>query len=139
MPTATDEPVQTPATVVEEAQAPPETPADAARLAVPESGVGSRVVNRQLEGESDRFTEGSSVSFWTRVTGGRRGDTIRHVWIRDGEPVGTVTLTIGGAHWRTHSKRRLTSGDLGAWSVEARDAEGRVLARRAFVCEPAAS
>jgi len=102
------------------------------RLAIPEFGVGRRVVGQRLEGRGRRFEEGSVVAFWTRVVGGSRGETIRHVWLHRGRPVQSVTLELGGANWRTHSRKTLRG--TGAWEVEARDAEDRVLARAGFDC-----
>jgi hypothetical protein len=102
---------------------------------VSEAGVGTAVVQRTLQGESDRFAEGTRIVFWTRVLGGRPGDEIRHVWIREGVEVGSVGLAVNASHWRTHSRRTLGEGSAGGWAVEARDAEGRVLARREFRCE----
>jgi cytoskeletal protein RodZ len=114
-----------------------EEPADegstASRLEVSEFGVGTDVVNRQLVGQSNRFAVGTRVVFWTRVIGGQRGDTIRHVWIREGSPVGTIELNIGAAHWRTQSRWTLRQG-AGQWAVEARDARDQVLARAEFDC-----
>ena len=107
----------------------------ASRLEVPESGVGLRVVNQRLDGRAARFEEGSVVVFWTRVVGGSRGERIRHVWLHAGRHVQTVTLELGGASWRTHS--RTTVRATGAWEVEARDAGDRVLARASFDCVPA--
>lgn len=108
----------------------------APRLAVPSSAVGADVVDRQVVGEADRFAEGSQVVFWTHVTGGRPGDTVRHVWLHEGRTAGSVDLPVGSPSWRTQSRWTLTGGSAGRWAVEARDAEGRVLARDEFVCEP---
>lgn len=116
----------------------PESPTgavEASRLSVGEAGVGTAVVNRSLQGESERFEEGTHVVFWTRVLGGQPGDEIRHVWIREGVEVGSVTLAVNASHWRTHSRRTLGEGSAGRWAVEARDAGGRVLARREFRCD----
>jgi transcriptional regulator with XRE-family HTH domain len=104
-------------------------------ITVPEFGVGHRIVDRRLEGRGERFEEGSVVWFQTRAVGGKRGGTIRHVWLRDGRAVQTVDLELGGSHWRTHSRKTLWGA--GEWAVEARDSEGRVLARSEFVCVPA--
>ena len=106
-------------------------------LTVEAFGVGTDVVNRRLIGESDRFTEGASVAFWTRVIGGGSGETVRHVWLRQGKVVQTVDLRVGGPHWRTHSRKTLWG--VGDWAVEARGADGRVLARATFVCTPRGS
>jgi transcriptional regulator with XRE-family HTH domain len=113
----------------------PETTADPAGMAVSEFGVGRRIVNRRLENRGESFEEGSVVWFQTRVVGGARGENIRHVWLRDGQAVQTVDLELGGSHWRTHSRKTLWG--TGRWAVEARDREGRILARSEFVCVPA--
>jgi len=81
--------------------------------------------------------EGSEVVFWTLVVGGRPGDSIRHVWFEDGRAVMRADLDIGGAHWRTYSRLGLPRGATGPWTVEARDPEGRLLARQEFLCVPA--
>jgi DUF2914 family protein len=94
------------------------------------SGVGTGVVDRRLVGESDTFAVGTRVTFWTRVAGGRSGDTINHVWFHNGVRIGTTSLRVSSADWRTQSRQVVTPE--GQWAVEARDAEGRVLARHRF-------
>ena len=103
---------------------------------MPDFGVGTGVADRQLVGRGDRFEKGGRVWFWTRVVGGRAGDTIRHVWIREDREVASMELSVGGSHWRTQSRKTLRGRAVGAWAVEARDAEGRVLARAEFSCVP---
>ena len=114
---------------------PPVAAPEPPRITVSAFGVGRRIVNRRLESQGENFEEGSVVWFQTRVVGGERGETIRHVWLRDGRAVQTVDLELGGSHWRTHSRKTLWGA--GEWAVEARDREGRVLARSDFVCVPA--
>lgn len=109
--------------------------APAGGASIPEYGIGTAVVNRQLVGRDVRFESGSQVWFWTRVIGAEAGETIRHVWIHDGKEILSTPLKIGGPHWRTQSRKTLIEG-AGAWSVEARDASGRVLARESFTCLP---
>ena len=104
----------------------------ATALRVPDFGVGSDVVDRQLVGPSDAFPAGSRVVFWTRVLDGAPGSSIDHIWLRDGVVVGRKQLRIGGSHWRTHSARLLPAEDQADWSVEARDADGKLLARSRF-------
>lgn len=101
-------------------------------LSVPEYGVGTAVKKRELVGESDRFREGTQVWFWTRVVGGTQGETIDHVWLHDGVEAARMALLVGGSHWRVQSAKTLRPGSAGAWAVEARNAEGHVLARREF-------
>ena len=105
-------------------------PAFDGTLTVTESGVGRRVVNLRLEGESDRFQVGERVCFSTRVLGGERGVVIRHVWIFEGKVEQTIPLRLGGSDWRTHSNKTILG--KGSWAVEARDGKGRVVARATF-------
>lgn len=110
----------------------------AGRLRITEFGVGTGIRNRQLVGEGDLFVEGARVWFWTRVVGGKPGETIQHVWKHEGHGSSRVPLTLGGEHWRTQSRKMLWEGSAGRWDVEAVDGDGRVLARREFVCVPQA-
>jgi hypothetical protein len=113
--------------------------AEEGTLSVSEYGVGTDVVDLELKGKGDQFDEGTKVVFLTRVVGGTEGDRIRHVWFHDKEEVVSIGLTIGGAHWRTYSRKTLGPGSAGPWAVEARDSEDHVLARAEFTCVPAAS
>lgn len=106
-----------------------------AMLSLGDSGVGTDVVARQLVGRSDSFPAGSGVVFWTLVLGGRPGDEIRHVWLRDGKIVSVATLPVGSPQWRTYSRLRLEPDVEGNWVVEARDSHERVLARHQFLTE----
>ena len=117
-------------------EAPALDDAQAVRLSVPHSGVGTDVVDRYLVGQSDTFAINTRVAFWTVVTGGRPGETIQHVWIHEGKVVGVVDLAVGSSSWRTQTRRTLVPGAEGDWVVEAREPGGRVLARHAFRCEP---
>lgn len=127
-------PLPSPPQVTEPSPAPPPPAKAPGRLSVSESGMGRRVVHSHLEGESDRFAPGDVAWFQTRVLGGRGGEVIRHVWIFDGFAQESITLRLGGSDWRTHSNKTLYK--QGAWTVEARDDTGRVLASAAFTCGP---
>jgi transcriptional regulator with XRE-family HTH domain len=142
-PTPEPRPIETPSAIVAKPQPPaptappiPRSAEAAGELAVTEFGVGRRMVNLRLQGESDRFAPGERVCFASRVVGGRRGDVIRHVWIYDGRTQQTITLRLGGSDFRTHSNKTL--GHAGSWAVEARDERGGVLARVDFTCGPTA-
>jgi len=108
----------------------------APRLLVTASAVGTDVVDQQLVGRSSTFAVGTRVAFWTHVTGGRSGDTVRHVWSHEGRTAGAVDLPVESSSWRTQSRRTLVAGAQGDWVVEARDMEGHVLARHEFRCAP---
>ncbi len=117
-----------------------EIPADIvgepAGMNIPDHGLGAAVENRQLVDENDRFSEGTAVWFWTRVEDGTPGDTIHHVWLREGVEATRISLKLGGSPWRTYSSKTLWPESAGNWAVEARDETGRVLARREFLCVP---
>jgi transcriptional regulator with XRE-family HTH domain len=124
-PRAPERPVDDPAPRVD----PP-----SAGLRVSHSGVGTGVEDHRLVGRGDRFAEGTVVAFWTRVLGGAPGDVIHHIWIHDGREVMRADLEVGGSHWRTFSRGVLPEGSTGSWVAEARDADGRLLAREEFLC-----
>jgi len=106
-------------------------------LKVTESGVGTAVVDRDLQGRAESFPEETEVWFWTRVEGGAEGDYLVHVWLRNGEEVHRYELRVGGAHWRTWSNKTMHAGSAGEWTVEARNEDGVVLARETFRCTAA--
>jgi len=111
----------------------PTQAASAARpLAVSEFGVGRRIETGALEDPTDTFATGDVAYFSTRVLGGTRGGRVRHVWILEGKVQQTIPLVLGGPSWHTYSSKTLRS--TGQWAVEARDHEGRVLARATFTC-----
>lgn len=112
--------------------APAATAASDGSLTVTESGLGRRIVDSRLEEEADEFHEGEAASFQTRVIGGTHGEVIRHVWLYDGKVQQSITLKLGASDWRTHSTKTLYK--QGPWTVEARDASGRVLAQASFTC-----
>jgi len=108
-------------------------------LTINDYGVGTDIVDRELKGKSEQFEEGARIVFLTRVIGGVEGDRIRHVWFHEKEEVVSIGLTLGGSHWRTFSRKTMHPDSAGAWVVEARDSEDRVLARVEFTCVPAGS
>lgn len=108
----------------------------ATSLGIEEFGVGTAIRDRSLVGEGTRFTQGSKVWFWTRVEGGQAGDRIEHVWLEGGVEKLRIALEIGGSPWRTYSSKTLHPGSSGRWAVEARDGQGRVLARSEFLAAP---
>lgn len=105
------------------------------RLVVDEFGVAAASTNDDggddggdpRDAQPSRLVTGQKAVFWTHVQGGRAGDIIDHLWLRDGIIVDAISLTVGDTDGQTRSQRVLDTP--GAWVVEARDAEGRTLAR----------
>jgi len=134
LPTPPPPPVAS-APVPEPAPTPREIPpSEPTHLTITESAVGLRASGTRVEGPSDRYTVGQRVSFVTRVSGGKPGERIRHVWMRDGKVEQSIRLRLGASSYRTYSTKTL--GRPGAWAVEARDEQGSVLARANFTCTP---
>jgi hypothetical protein len=117
-----------------QAPAPPIAP-KTTRLTIDEYGVGTAVAHRTLVGKSDRLRAGTNAFFWTLVLGGRSGDRVHHVWLKDGQVVRVLELPVDGSRWRTYSRQSLAIDDVGSWAVEARDLSGAVLARAEFDCQ----
>ena len=113
----------------------PDGPAAVVGLEIPEHGVGTAVVDRRLQGRSSLFAGGTTVSFWTLVTGARPGQVVRHAWFENGRLVMKVDLRVASGHFRTHSRLPLPRPCSTTWAVEARTADGRLLARDEFACE----
>ena len=67
----------------------------------------------------------------------KKKDALERAPHREGRPVESIPLELGGPHWRTHSHKTLWG--IGRWSVEVRDSEDRVLATATFDCVPAGS
>jgi len=107
---------------------------DEPRLSVSDHGTGSEIADRNLVDRRTSFTEGERVAFWTLVVGGAADDRVQHVWIHEGREKLAVGLAVSGPHWRTWSFKTLSAGSTGSWAVEARDPQGRVLARDEFTC-----
>lgn len=113
----------------------PALPAPRSPLDVGEFELGTGVADRELVDVRREFEEGTVACFLTRVLGGSPGQTISHVWLREGRLVQNIRLRLGSSNWRTYSKKTLWGA--GDWAVEARDENGRVLARVEFRCVPA--
>jgi hypothetical protein len=72
--------------------------------------------------------------FFTRVASAR--DTaVEHRWYRDGRLHQRVELRIRASApgFRTYSRNTITPEQAGAWKVELRSEDGRVLHEEAFV------
>lgn len=113
----------------------PARPVDTPPLDVSDFELGTDVVNHRVVDVRRDFQEGTVASFFTRVRGGSPGRTIHHAWIREGRLIQSIELPLGSPNWRTYSKKTLWGA--GDWAVEARDRNGKVLARIDFRCRPA--
>lgn len=97
-------------------------------LTVPESSVGTNVVDRMPSGVATTFSAGVERLYaWTRIQGAEGETTIHHVWIHGDVERADLELRIGGSPWRTWSNKAILPEWTGAWRVEVRDDSGNVL------------
>jgi hypothetical protein len=99
---------------------------------VTEAGVGTGVVDRQLQGQADSFpaTVGTLYCF-TKVGQAQAGATIEHVWYHSDVEVGRKELDIGGSPWRTWSSKIIPADATGDWRVDI-VANGQVIKSLSF-------
>lgn len=110
-----------------EDKAPVTAPAGAAA----EVKAGTGVEKREVVGEAATFAPGTTVWVWSRVE--NADPSIKHVWKRDGKPVWTATLKVGGKKWSTQSRRTIPKA--GAWEVDVQSADGASLGTVAFTVQ----
>ena len=108
--------------------------AQTAEKAAPFAGQVSEAVaavaieDRVPVGVATSFAEDVGTVYVYTVFEGDFGEaSIEHVWLRDGEEVARVPLTVRGPRWRTWSSKRIPPEWAGAWSVQVVADGDRVL------------
>jgi hypothetical protein len=96
-------------------EAPPETPAAPATDVKAEVKAATGIADRMPTGEAESFPDKSTVYVWSQVTGAG-GQTVEHVWKRDGQEIRRNKFSIGSKRWRFNS--RLTRAAKGSYVVE---------------------
>lgn len=95
--------------------------------------VGTGVQDREPVGTGTSFPASiGTVYFYTVFEGDFGERRIDHVWVRNGEEVGRVPLTVRGPRWRTWSSKTVPADWTGEWEARVVDADGSVLATAAF-------
>lgn len=67
-----------------------------------------------------------------------QGQTVTHVWERDGNVVARVPFAVGSPRWRVYSSKNLEPAWTGEWAVKVVDATGQVIHAEYFEYVPAA-
>lgn len=120
-PLAAEDAATTPAPAAP-AAAPAVAPAKAALVAVENIAIGTAVEERVLQGAAASFPASTGrVYCHHRTKTTVAPTTIRHVWSKDGEVRGEITLNVGGDGWRTWSNHAI---EPGSWKVDVLDADG---------------
>jgi hypothetical protein len=93
--------------------------AEASSLTVDEISVATGVENRAPVGAAETFPAATPKLYcYTKLSGGKEGDTVVHKWSHDGKVVSEVTLKVSGSPWRTFSSKTLGEDAAGAWTVD---------------------
>lgn len=104
---------------------------------VKEAALAHVVEKRRPVGEALAFAPGDTVHALAVVENPVAPTTVEMFWKRDGELRSRVKLEVGrGKGWRTWSRHRLATTDLGMWTVEIRNEDGTLLEELAFEVLP---
>jgi hypothetical protein len=76
----------------------------------------------------DSFAAKDVVWAWSRVTGAD-GQTVKHVWKKDGKEEWSASLKIGSNDWRTYTRRTVSAG---SYEVEVQAEDGTKLGSVSF-------
>ena len=67
------------------------------------------------------------------------GQTISHVWGREGAEMARVPFVVNGPRWRVYSTKKLEPSWTGEWTVRVEDESGQVLHTESFSYIPVAA
>ena len=73
---------------------------------------------------------------FTKVTAAQSPTQITHVWYFDGTERARVGLAVNSVSWRTYSSKIIQTHEMGAWSIDVLDANGKVLKTLEFEVRP---
>lgn len=104
-----------------------------AAIEVTRAVVATDVVDREPVGEAESFAAAvGQVYFYTVLEGDFPETRLEHVWLRDGEEVARVPLTVRGPRWRTWSSKSIPAEWAGDWEVQLVDEAGNVMESASF-------
>lgn len=107
--------------------------ARAVSIQVTDATIAKSVVDRAPQDTGSIFAaDVAQLICWTKIEGASGATSIHHVWFHGDQQVADVELQVGGAPWRTYSRKTVPAEWTGPWHVEVRDATGTVLKRLDF-------
>ena len=108
----------------------------AAELKVEDAAICKAVVDRAPQEPGTTFAaDVGKLYCFTKIVGGAEGTMIKHVWSFGDKEVGSMDLKVGAEAWRTWSSKTIDPSQKGAWKVEVKDAEGKVLSTLNFTIQ----
>jgi len=99
---------------------------------VARAGFTTQVVDREPQDSITSLSNDASRILFFSEFRGLEGQTLSHVWERDGTEMARVAIVVGGSRWRAYSAKNLDPSWLGEWKVNVVDEEGRVLRSESF-------
>ncbi len=109
---------------------------EASSLMVQQAVIATGVEAREPVGEAASFpADVGELVFFTRVLGATGETEIEHTWFHGQQERARVRLPVRDSPWRTWSTKKIAPDWTGTWSVEVRDAEGRLLDTLTFTIE----
>lgn len=116
---------------------PPSFGQEEAGLEVGEIVFCTGIENRQPTGSNTQFFGSvERIYCFTRILGAAEETSVYHVWYYGDEEKAAVELPVRSQSWRTWSSKRIPDDLSGAWRVEVRDVEHRLIASGEFIYKP---
>jgi len=105
-----------------------------ASVEIRELEVGTEIQDRELVGESERFSVSDGQVFaWMNARNSGEPSEVTVIWSLDGRERSRYTAKIGQSpRWRTWSRITLRDRSRGAWTVTVLDQSGETLATASF-------
>lgn len=108
----------------------------AAELKVEDAAICKAVADRAPQEAGTTFpADVGKLYCFTKIVGGAEGTVIKHVWSFGDQEMSSVELKVGADTWRTWSSKAIEPSQKGAWKVEVKDAEGKVLSTLNFTIQ----
>lgn len=85
------------------------------------------VADREPQDEVTQLgNDHTSILFFTDLRG-LQGQTVTHVWERNGQLMAKVPFAVGAPRWRVYSSKNLEPSWTGEWTVKVVDESGQVI------------
>ena len=110
---------------------------ETSQLAVTAAAMCKNVVDLEPVDSGTSFPVSLGMLYcFTKVTAAQSPTQITHVWYFDGTERARVDLAVNSVSWRTYSSKIIQPHEMGAWSVDVLDANGKVVKTLEFEVRP---
>ncbi len=90
-----------------------------ASLEIIEIAIAKSIENREPQEVADTFaSDVERVYCYTKIKGGKEGDSLTHRWKKGDQVMAEVSLKVNASPWRTYSSKAIMQEWTGSWSVE---------------------